>query len=267
MSCGTRAQDSARAILMAPGSSVSSLWIRSLTYCWYSCTAGTALLPYVLLRGLSQRHAPAASWMLLPHYCTAAPDHCGPPGPVVSAVTVQRKPGFDTPPPHRPANDNCGYCCPPVHLCRALRSLWLQEKPYPRSTSMSTLTDIDFRDSYGVIVVLDRCVATRPMTCVRECRAETWPRFAVRARWRPGFWAPESDAQDAVVRWQRHRLLDTSAPHHGRQGGFVWRRSTYVWSIEQSGCGRATGFGSDGPASNEAGPVPGGRSWRRPWSR
>ncbi|EFD66173.1 conserved hypothetical protein [Streptomyces lividans TK24] len=38
-------------------------------------------------------------------YCTAvaAPDHCGPPGPVVSPVAVLHHPGFDTPPPHRPA--------------------------------------------------------------------------------------------------------------------------------------------------------------------
>lgn len=39
MSCGTRAQHSARAILMAPGSSVPSLWIRSLAYCWYCSVA------------------------------------------------------------------------------------------------------------------------------------------------------------------------------------------------------------------------------------
>lgn len=31
----------------------------------------------------------------------------------------RNNPGFETPPPHRPANCNCGYCCPAVHLCRA----------------------------------------------------------------------------------------------------------------------------------------------------
>ncbi|GGQ76026.1 hypothetical protein GCM10010261_16920 [Streptomyces pilosus] len=37
----------------------------------------------------------------------AAPDHCGPPGPVVSPVAVLDHSGFGTPPPHRHANCNC----------------------------------------------------------------------------------------------------------------------------------------------------------------
>lgn len=67
MSCGTRAQDSARAILMALGSSV--LPSEPIT-----CQTGTA---YCL-------HC----WVLR----MAAPDHCGPPGPVVSPVAVLQQP-------------------------------------------------------------------------------------------------------------------------------------------------------------------------------
>ncbi|MFD6550229.1 transposase [Streptomyces sp. NPDC058398] len=33
-------------------------------------------------------------------------------------------PGFETPPPHRPAHCNNLYCCPAVRVCRALLSLW-----------------------------------------------------------------------------------------------------------------------------------------------
>ena len=133
MSCGTRAQHSARAILMAPGSSVSSLWDQSLAYCWYcspaycsvACVSATLRqpapspvlrllwlrtpLPNLPVRAsaadaftevlLTQLHcwvlrtalagtAPALTALLL----TAAPDHCGPPGPVVSPVAVLQQP-------------------------------------------------------------------------------------------------------------------------------------------------------------------------------
>lgn len=55
---------------------------------------------------------------------TAAPDHCGPPGPTVSPVAVLQNSGFETPPPHRPANYTCVHCCPAVRLCQALLFLW-----------------------------------------------------------------------------------------------------------------------------------------------
>ena len=63
-------------------------------YCSLTSLLGTANCTY--------RYA------LRPVLLAAAPDHCGPPGPVVSPVAVLHNPGFGTPPPHRPAHCNCG---------------------------------------------------------------------------------------------------------------------------------------------------------------
>ena len=41
-------------------------------------------------------------------------------------------PGFETPPPHRPANCNCGYCCPAVRLCQALLTSWVTRETITR---------------------------------------------------------------------------------------------------------------------------------------
>jgi hypothetical protein len=62
----------------------------------------------------------------------AAPHHCGPPGPVVSPVTVLQNLGFGTPPPHRPAHCNylyCGYFCRQFISARPCCLSGLREKP------------------------------------------------------------------------------------------------------------------------------------------
>ena len=121
---------STRAILMALDSSVSSLWDQSLTYRWYcspaycsvACDSATLRqpAPSPVLRLLWLRTplpnlpvrasaADAFTEVLLTDftagYCelrlrvlrelvllTAAPDHCGPPGPIVSPVAVLQQP-------------------------------------------------------------------------------------------------------------------------------------------------------------------------------
>lgn len=47
---------------------------------------------------------------------TAAPDHCGPPGPGRQPRHRLAQPGFGTPPPNRPAY--CWYCWSAVRLCQ-----------------------------------------------------------------------------------------------------------------------------------------------------
>lgn len=115
MSCGTRAQSFARAILMALDSSV--LPSQLITYkrgmrtactanCWWP---DTAPLPGTRVRSPTPSpRAPLDTALLVlqprqPRSCSAAPHHCGPPSAVVSSVAAVQQPGFETPPPHRHA--------------------------------------------------------------------------------------------------------------------------------------------------------------------
>lgn len=158
MSCGTRAQTSARAILMAPGSSVLSLWDQSLTYCWYCSPAYSCVAREAPLFGSQPRRPSCVCSGLEPHcrtsrcarpqptpsprccsltsllgtaHCTYWYCHCGYRSwrPLITAGHPVRssapspscnRSGSGTPPPHRPAHYNCVYCCPPVRPCRAL---------------------------------------------------------------------------------------------------------------------------------------------------
>ncbi len=54
---------------------------------------------------------------------TAAPDHRGPPGPVVSPVAVLRQPWLRNSTTAPPCELQLRDCCLAVHLCQALRSL------------------------------------------------------------------------------------------------------------------------------------------------
>ena len=133
---------SARAILMAPGSSVLPSEPISLTEgelhtadTAYCCWPAIAPLfdsqprrlscicpglephcrtsryarpqptpsPRVLLTDFTAVLRTALAGTALAVLLTTAPDHCGPPGPVVSLVAVLHRSGFETPPPHRPA--------------------------------------------------------------------------------------------------------------------------------------------------------------------
>ena len=55
---------------------------------------------------------------------TAAPDHCGPPGPVVSPVAVLQQPWLRNSTTAPSCELQLRYCCPAVRLCQALLSLW-----------------------------------------------------------------------------------------------------------------------------------------------
>ncbi len=79
----------------------------SLLHCWVLRTA---------LTGTATAYCWYCSWRPL---ITAG-------HPVRSSVSSPscNNPGFGTPPPHRPAHCNFGYCCPAVRLCQALLSLW-----------------------------------------------------------------------------------------------------------------------------------------------
>ncbi len=153
---------STRAILMALDSSVSSLWDQSLTYRWYcspaycsvACDSATLRQPApspvlrllwlrtplpnlpvrasaadafteVLLTDFTAGYFDLHLRVLPLRYCSRRPlitaGH-----PVRSSVPSPscNNPGFETPPPHRPANCNCVYCCPAVRVYQAPRSLW-----------------------------------------------------------------------------------------------------------------------------------------------
>ncbi|GAA0613394.1 hypothetical protein GCM10010394_49210 [Streptomyces crystallinus] len=104
MSCGTRAQTAARAILMALELLRSFLWNHSLTYCWY-CELHLLLLRYCSWRPLITAGHPVR--------------------PSVPSPSCNRS-GFGTPPSNRLAYYTylyCGYHCLAVRLCRALRDL------------------------------------------------------------------------------------------------------------------------------------------------
>lgn len=163
MSCGTRAQTSARAILMAPGSSVlpsginhlPSGVLRTAGDANYLVACDSATLrqpaPSPVLRLLWLRTplpnlpvrasaADAFTEVLLTDFTAGYCDlhlrvlplrHCSR-RPLITAGHPVRSsvpspscnnPGFETPPPHRPANCNCVYCCPAVRVCQAPRSL------------------------------------------------------------------------------------------------------------------------------------------------
>jgi hypothetical protein len=153
---------SARAILMALGSSVLPSGINHLptervlrtageTNCNYSVACHSATLrqpaPSPVLRLLwlgtplpnLPVRAPAADAFTevpltdltagyrelhLRELLTAAPDHCGPPGPVVSPVAVLQQPWLRNSTTAPPCELQLHYCCPPVRVCRALLSLW-----------------------------------------------------------------------------------------------------------------------------------------------
>jgi len=51
---------------------------------------------------------------------TAAPDHCGPPGPAVSPVAVLQQPWLRNSTTAPSCGTATAYCCPPVRVCRAL---------------------------------------------------------------------------------------------------------------------------------------------------
>jgi hypothetical protein len=117
MSCGTRAQTSTRAILMAPVSLRSFPLNELLSTELPGARArsrrlhrGTAHLPSLLGTATAELR-----------YCSRRPlitaGH-----PVRSSVPSPscNRSGFETPPPHRSAYCDYMYCCPPVRLCRAL---------------------------------------------------------------------------------------------------------------------------------------------------
>jgi hypothetical protein len=155
---------SARAILMAPGSSVLPSGTNCLpsgglrtagdANCSVACDSATVRQPApspvlrllwlgtplpnfpvrasaadafteVLLTDFTAGYCELHLRVLPLRYCSRRPlitaGH-----PVRSSVPSPscNNPGFGTPPPHRPANCNCVYCCPAVRLCQALLSLW-----------------------------------------------------------------------------------------------------------------------------------------------
>ncbi len=55
---------------------------------------------------------------------TAAPDHCGPPGPVVSPVAVLQQPWLRNSTTAPSCELQLHYCCPAVRVCQALLSFW-----------------------------------------------------------------------------------------------------------------------------------------------
>jgi hypothetical protein len=54
----------------------------------------------------------------------AAPDHCGPPGPAVSPVAVLQQHWLRNSTTAPSCELQLRYCCPAVHVCRALLSFW-----------------------------------------------------------------------------------------------------------------------------------------------
>jgi hypothetical protein len=100
---------SARAILMAR---VPPFFLADRTAA-YPVRASAA-------RRLHRGTASASTAVLL----AAAPDHCGPPGPVVSPVAVLQQPWLRNSTTEPPCLLLLRYCCPAVHPCRALLSLW-----------------------------------------------------------------------------------------------------------------------------------------------
>src|SRR3954464_5322623 len=54
----------------------------------------------------------------------AAPDHCGPPGPAVSPVAVLQQSWLRNSTTAPSCELQLRYCCPAVHVCRALPSVW-----------------------------------------------------------------------------------------------------------------------------------------------
>jgi hypothetical protein len=160
MSCGTQAQDSvlgdpddARLLRFFPSDLAErELRTAGTAYCWY-CELLVALnsttlrqpAPSPVLHLLWLRtplpnlpvRAPAADAFTeeplknallvlrtaLAVLLTVAPDHCGPPGPVVSPVAVLQLPWLRNSTTAPSCNFICGYCCLAVHLCRALLDL------------------------------------------------------------------------------------------------------------------------------------------------
>jgi hypothetical protein len=109
---------------------------------------------------------------------TAAPDHCGPPGPVVSPVAVLRQPGFETPPPHR-------------HACTAARQF------VSAGLSRSRLKRNRNRES-------PQCLLQRVQILMRSPMRYPLGRSAdVRAVRRAGSWGSRGsyDARLTTVRW------------------------------------------------------------------
>jgi hypothetical protein len=154
MSCGTRTRKAARAILMASTSSVHSLIAGTALLrttgdanYWWPVTAphfgSQPRRPSCVCSGLEPhcrtsrcaRPQPTPS----PRYCsltpllgtatavllTAAPDHCGPPGPVVSPVAVLQQPWLRNSTTAPSCALQLRYFSPAVRVCRALRSLWV----------------------------------------------------------------------------------------------------------------------------------------------
>ena len=150
---------SARAILMAPGSSVLPSGINHLLS--GDCVLlvmRTAQWPATAPLSDSQPRCPSCVCSGLEPHCrtsrcarpqpTPSPRYCSLTSllgtanctygycsrrPLITAGRPVRSsvpspscnnPGFGTPPPHRPANCNCVYYCPAVRVCQALPSLW-----------------------------------------------------------------------------------------------------------------------------------------------
>jgi hypothetical protein len=166
MSCGTRTRQAARAILMASTSSVHSLiagtallrtagdanYWRPVTaplfgsqprhpscvcsglepHCRTSQCARPQPTPSPRYRSLTSLLGTATAVLL-----TAAPDHCGPPGPVVSPVAVLQQPWLQNSTTAPSCALQLRYLSPAVRVCRALRSLWVT-----RETITTPLTNV-----------------------------------------------------------------------------------------------------------------------------
>jgi hypothetical protein len=120
--------DSATFRQPAPSPVLRLLWLRTplpnLPVRASAADAFTEVLLTDFTAGYCELHLPVLPLREL-RYCSRRPliaaGH-----PVRSSVPSPscNRSGFGTPPPHRPANYNCVYCCPAVRLCQALLSLW-----------------------------------------------------------------------------------------------------------------------------------------------